>query len=191
MLVSGSVRKLCHRHISYFVEKAACSDVYHILLVICPCVVSFIAGSHKTGQKFRIKFILVSIRNIAQQKHHLLGTSQQLAELRRILRIGYLFNRFGNQFQLVLVTVTQFSFASELFLDLFFKRFQLRHHGLGGPLVFLECSQATIDYNNRLQPTHYRVTNTSNSDILFGKDYTYTTGSNNDNDGSKAMHKQQ
>jgi YD repeat-containing protein len=44
-------------------------------------------------------------------------------------------------------------------------------------------TQATMEYNNRLQPSSYRLIKTSNSQILFGKDYYYTTGTNNDNDG--------
>lgn len=44
-------------------------------------------------------------------------------------------------------------------------------------------TQATITYNSRLQPSAYRLVNTSNSQILFGKDYFYTTGTSNDNDG--------
>ncbi|MEP6850897.1 MAG: hypothetical protein ABI999_18715, partial [Acidobacteriota bacterium] len=44
-------------------------------------------------------------------------------------------------------------------------------------------TQATLTYNNRLQPLTYRLVNSSNSQILSGKDYYYTTGTNNDNDG--------
>ena len=44
-------------------------------------------------------------------------------------------------------------------------------------------TQTTMSYNNRLQPSSYRLKNTTNNQILFGKDYYYTTGSNNDNDG--------
>lgn len=44
-------------------------------------------------------------------------------------------------------------------------------------------TQATMQYNNRLQPTVFRLKDTSNNQILFGKDYFYTTGTNNNNDG--------
>ena len=42
-------------------------------------------------------------------------------------------------------------------------------------------TQTTMQYNNRLQPSNYRLMN--GTQILFGKDYYYTTGNNNDNDG--------
>lgn len=48
---------------------------------------------------------------------------------------------------------------------------------------FADGTQANVTYNNRLQPSTYRLTNTSNNQILFGKDYYFTTGTNNDNDG--------
>ncbi|MEP6847750.1 MAG: hypothetical protein ABI999_02760 [Acidobacteriota bacterium] len=44
-------------------------------------------------------------------------------------------------------------------------------------------SRAVVTYNSRLQPASYWFTNTSNSQILFGKDYSYSTTGNNDNDG--------
>jgi hypothetical protein len=47
---------------------------------------------------------------------------------------------------------------------------------------------ATMTYNNRLQPNSYRLMD--GTQTLFGKDYFYTTGSNNDNDGllKKSVH---
>lgn len=47
---------------------------------------------------------------------------------------------------------------------------------------------ATMTYNNRLQPNSYRLNDATQT--LFGKDYFYTTGSNNDNDGllKKSVH---
>lgn len=44
-------------------------------------------------------------------------------------------------------------------------------------------TQTAMQYNDRLQPSVFRLTDTSNNQILFGKDYYYTTGANNDNDG--------
>lgn len=44
-------------------------------------------------------------------------------------------------------------------------------------------TQATMQYNNRSQPINYRLNNTSNNQILFGKDYYYTTATDTINDG--------
>jgi YD repeat-containing protein len=42
-------------------------------------------------------------------------------------------------------------------------------------------THSLMQYNDRLEPAAYRLTN--GTQILFGKDYFYTTGTNNDNDG--------
>ncbi|MGB7208366.1 MAG: VCBS repeat-containing protein [Pyrinomonadaceae bacterium] len=65
---------------------------------------------------------------------------------------------------------------------------QYRAFGAVKQLTYGNQTTATMTYNNRLQPMSYRLNDATQT--LFGKDYFYTTGSNNDNDGliKKSVH---
>jgi YD repeat-containing protein len=58
---------------------------------------------------------------------------------------------------------------------------QYRAFGLLKQISYGNQTTATMTYNNRLQPSSYRLNDATQT--LFGKDYYYTTTGNNDNDG--------
>jgi YD repeat-containing protein len=65
---------------------------------------------------------------------------------------------------------------------------QYRAFGTVKQINYGNQTTATMTYNNRLQPNSYRLMD--GTQTLFGKDYSYTTGTNNDNDGllKKSVH---